>query len=272
MRTSRDVRRAVLAAIVAVAASAAFASCGDEVAEVPPAGPPATDIDGSWSLVSGHDVDGGTLDPAGLEVTLDVSAADGEVSGVAACNQYFASFDQDGELIEVSGLGSTEMGCQLAVMDLEARYLSALRAVDHATRDQDGLTLSGPGTELVFAPMPPVPAAELVGTRWVLESLIEDESVSSAMPGGRLVLRGEGILAATTGCGAALGDYTIRGQEVEVSGLDAEIDPAARCTEQAVAQHDHVVAVLEAGFTVKVEGDRLTLTGEDGLGLDFRAR
>lgn len=243
-----------------------LSGCGDPGGT---SGPAQVDLEGSWHLSAGHD-DGGPLPLKHGQVTLVVEGH--EVGGRSGCNAYGTSVDVEGATVRFGPVGGTEMACDPPVMALETRYLEALTVVREADRRGDVLTLSGPDVALDFGLDPPVVDAELVGTRWVLESLIEGESVSSAMPGGRLVLRADGSVEATTGCGTASGDYSLRGRQVQVAALEAGLDPAARCTEQAVAQHDHVVGVLEKGFTAEVEGDRLTVTDDNGLGLDFRAR
>jgi heat shock protein HslJ len=229
----------------------------------------AVDLDGSWRLVSGRDGDGTLPDLENRLVTLVV---DGEqVGGVSACNHYGGRVEVDGDTVRISELGGTEMGCEPDVMDLEQRYLAALGAVESATRTGEELTLSGPDVALEYDLVPAEADAELVGTTWLLESLLDGETASSTVPGGRLELTDDGTLTAETGCGEIHGSYRVEDEQTVVPLLDTAPVPGTRCDEQASAQHRHVVGVLSGGFTWQVDGSRLLLTSPEGLGLEFRA-
>lgn len=246
----------------AVLAAAVAAGCGDQVGT---ADAGDVDLDGSWHLVSGSDGQG-VFDLAGREVTLVVEGD--EVGGTSACNLYFGTVSVDGDAVDVSGLGGTEMGCDPPVMDLEQRYLAALGAVDRAARTGDDLTLTGPDVALDLSLDPPVQDASLTGTVWRLTSLVEGETVSSVVPGGRLTFDDDGTLAGSSGCRDLHGDYTLDGSTVSVGTLQVG---AGNCPPDLRRQHRHVVEVLEAGFTATVHGTRLTLSGRAGKGLDLTA-
>jgi heat shock protein HslJ len=66
------------------------------------------------------------------EITLAFD--DERISGSSACNRYFASVKETGELpgdLEISKIGGTRMACPEKIMALENRYLEAL---GHVTR------------------------------------------------------------------------------------------------------------------------------------------
>jgi heat shock protein HslJ len=229
-----------------------------------------SDLDGTWRLSSGRDAEGSLPDLDVAQVTLVV---DGEqAGGVSACNHYGGRVEVDGETVRIDELGGTEMGCEPDVMDLEQRYLAALAAVERGVRDGDELTLSGPDVALEYDLVPPEPDADLVGTAWLLESLIDGETASSTVPGGRLELADDGRLTAETGCGGIRGSYRLEGEQTVVPLLDATPAPGSSCDETAAVQHRHVVAVLSSSFTWQVDGSRLLVASPEGLGLEFRAR
>jgi heat shock protein HslJ len=257
MSTARGIPLAAAVSVLAV-----VAACGGTGT-----GSGGVDLDGSWRLVSGRDADGSLPDLATRPVTLVV---DGEqAGGVSACNHYGGRVEVDGDTVDIGELGGTEMACEPAVMDLEQRYLAALGAVERGERTGGALTLSGPDVALEYDLVPPEADAELVGTTWLLESLIDGETASSTVPGGRLELADDGILTAETACGEVHGSYRLDGQAV-VPQLDVAPAPA-RCDEQASAQHRHVVGVLSGRFTWQVDGTRLLVTSPEGLGLEYRA-
>jgi heat shock protein HslJ len=220
--------------------------------------------EGSWELVSGTHEGGRVAAPAGARITLVIDGD--EVSGTAACNQYGGAATIDGDTFSIEELSHTEMGCP-ALMDAEAAFLDALTAVDSIRVAGDRLVLGGDATELTFAPLPPVPTAELVDTAWRLDTLLSGDTAASADDGGSLRLTRDGAIEGSTGCRAFSGRYTLRGDEVVVTQLTAD---EGACTEALQWQDDHVVQVLGDGFRATVEGGRLTL--ESGrLGLAFRA-
>ncbi len=255
----RNRSRSVVGAVLAAAVAAALAAgCGDRVGTADAAG---VDLAGRWHLVAGSD-ERGRLDLADREVTLFVDGD--EVSGTSACNQYFGTVAVDGDTVDVSGLGGTEMACEPPVMDLEQRYLAALAALDRAVRTGDELALEGPDVSLRLSLAPPVRDAPLTGTVWRLESLIEGETVSSVSGDGTLTFREDGTFEGSTGCRELRGEYTVDDGTVSVDRL--EVGPGG-CPDELRRQHRHVVDVLGGGFAATVDGTRLTLVGKAGKGL-----
>lgn len=86
-------------------------------------------------------------DDAGLYVRFE---GDGKLAGHGGCNGFFGSYELQGGKIAIGPLGATQMACEQAVMDREARFLSALGAVATFERDGTSLTLRDEnGTPLV---------------------------------------------------------------------------------------------------------------------------
>jgi heat shock protein HslJ len=225
------------------------------------------DLGGTWQLVSG--TSGGSEIPLvdGHRITLVVEG--GEAGGVSACNHYFATLTLDGGTVSLTGIGGTEMACMPEeVMESEAAYLRALGLITTAARDGELLVLTGPETELRYVPLLPVPTADLVGTVWTLETLIEGETASSVMgEPATLELGEDGTLSGSTGCRDLTGRYEVTGDEVIVTEMTAIGD----CPDGLAAQDTLVVTVIGDGFTVEVEGDVLTISSRGGLGLGYRA-
>lgn len=251
-------RRAV---VLASLAAALLAACGGGG---PTAGGP--DIDGAWVLEAGTLEDRPIPIVAGSRITLTIDGS--EIGGTAACNLYGGTIAREGSDVRIDALTQTEMACDEPIMASEAAYVAALRAVRTAARDGDRLTLGGANVELRFGLLPPVPAAELVGTTWKLDSLISGESVSSV--GGEpatLHLEEDGTLTGSTGCRSFRGRYVLSGDEVRVTALTAG---ERTCPADVVAQDGHVLAVLGDAFTVEIDGNRLTVAHR-GQGLGYVA-
>jgi heat shock protein HslJ len=151
------------------------------------------------------------------------------------------------------------------IMASETAYMTALRQVTTAERSGNALVLSGPGVELDFSLIAPVANANLVGTVWVLDSLISGDAVSSTV-GERATLQfnADGTFSASTGCRDVTGSYTVSGNTLQVT-----LDPydTIACADGLGDQDSHVLMVLSNGFTATIAGQNLTLTaGDKGLG------
>lgn len=219
----------------------------------------------TWELESGSGPDG----PLELRDTHPVTLMfeSGQVSGTAACNSYFGDVTLTDGSITVGGLARTEMACMpLEVMELEQAYLDALAAVERAVLVGGRLVLTGPLVELEFGAREPVPVAELVGTNWLLDTLIEGEVATSVMGEPAMLRLGDDrTFTGGTGCRSFTGRYETEPAGLQITALEAE----GECSADLAAQDAHVVSVLDGAVDVEIDGQRLTLTAVGGDGLSY---
>ncbi|MEM7285974.1 MAG: META domain-containing protein [Actinomycetota bacterium] len=279
-RHTRPLRRRLLAALILVAVLAAACGGDDDdtsvvagddggsVTDEPTGEEPAEDPfgTGEWTLVSAV-VDGSALTLLDTHpVTLSVDDAGG-VGGTAACNGYFGAFT-DGPLL-FDGFGVTEMACDPPeAMDLEFAFLQALARTANAVGSDGELTLTGDGVELRFEAVAPTPDAELTGTTWMLDTIIDGDAASSIIAGTTPELLLAEELALFDGCNTIAGGYEIDGDALRTGSLRST---ARACEEGVMRQASAIAEVLAAQPTISISGDRLTLTGAGGLALSFRA-
>lgn len=226
----------------------------------------ADSVQGSWQLTAGTVGDEEIPILETHPITIDFEGD--EVSGTASCNHYGGTFELSGSKIAFGDLAMTEMACfPQETMDAEALYARALGMVTTVSVD-DGLVLSGPGVELEFSSLPPVPEADLTNTVWVLDGLIQGDAVSS-VSGDRATLElfTDGSVLGGTGCRLLTGHYVVKGAEVLLTDLTAQGD----CDPDLTDQDSLVVTVLGDGFRAEIDGDRLTLTSVGGDGLTYVA-
>jgi heat shock protein HslJ len=191
------------------------------------------------------------------------------VTGRAFCNSYEGGYSADGDDFAVGDLSLTEAACvDSGVMAAEQAYVTALTSVRTAEVTDGLLVLSGAGVTLRFARQVPEPDRELMATHWVLDTLVDGQSASSTVAGTQavLVLAPDGTLTGSTGCRDLAGTWVDDDGQLRLTGL-----PTDTCTGQAAGQDATVLAVLAAGPTTTVDGDRLTLSAADGRGLVYRA-
>ena len=220
-------------------------------------------IQGSWQLESGS-FDGAPItivDSHPITITFDNEV----LSGTAACNGYGGAYRHEGDDLQITEFFITEMACAPEyVMRSEAEFTTALFNVETVSVEGDSLQLSGSRTELTFTRLAEVPTSDLQGTVWVLEGLVQGETVST-VSGKRatLELDSDGLLNASTGCRTLTGSYMVNGAEVQITDLSA----SGECTAELAEQDNHVVSALEGGFRVEIEGDQLTtwVAGDEGL-------
>ena len=221
----------------------------------------------AWELVSGS-VEGAEIPIVdGRPITL--SFTDDGAEGTAACNGYGGSYVISGAEITFSELGWTEMACiPETVMESARIYLDALPRVEVLSMTGDELTLTGEGVELVYRALPPVPTSELTGTVWVLDSLVQGDTVST-VTGERATLElfTDGSMLGSTGCRTLDGNYMVSGAEVVMTEMTAH----GECPEELEAQDDQVVNVLGGGFRADIEGTTLAVTASGGQGLIYRS-
>jgi len=222
----------------------------------------AASVEGQWQLMSGT-VDGEAI-PILESHPITIEFDDGQVGGTAACNGYGGTYELSDATLSLSDLAMTEMACSPdEVMEAEALYASALILVDHVEVNVD-LTLTGPGAELMFEILEPVPDAELTNTVWELDSLIMGDAVSSVL-GERATLEffTDGSVLGGTGCRTFSAQYTVSGSEVVITDLASD---GHQCEPPLADQDNQVLSVLQDGFQFDIEENRLsTIAGEEGL-------
>jgi heat shock protein HslJ len=229
----------------------------------------ADSLEGSWQLKSGV-IDGEDipiLDSHPVSITFDGD----QVSGTASCNGFGGTYGLDGATITIGDLAMTEMGCSPEeTMQAEAMFAEGITRVDTVTLD-GGLALSGDGVEMMFEALQPVPEAALTNTVWVLNGLMQGDSVASPIVDSRATIEffSDGSVLGDTGCRSFSGHYTISGVEVGMTELTAADED---CPVGVVADQDgQFLSVIDDGFQVEVEGNRLRASIPGDEGLLFRA-
>jgi putative lipoprotein len=105
---------------------------------------------GAWVIIA---TDAGPV-PDGAEATLTV-AADGAVSGRAACNRFAGQVTAKGDTVTFAPMAATKMACPGALMETEAAIFAALDRVRGLVREGDVVRLvddSGTVSLIVLAP------------------------------------------------------------------------------------------------------------------------
>lgn len=169
-------------------------------------------LDGTqWALVTYRDQAG---DLAAILEGATVTAAfqDGQITGKAACNSYFGSYEAGDGKITFGELGQTEMYCMdpEGIMDLESAYLQDLGLAAGFEIKDGVLTLTGSDNSPVATFGPPIEQNPLIGTWQWIESTTPVGSITVDNP-ARYVLEFKpgGEFLVTADCNSGSGTYTL---------------------------------------------------------------
>jgi heat shock protein HslJ len=163
------------------------------------------------------------------------------------------------------------MACEAALEQQDARLASFLSAGPTWRLDGDVLVLSTGDTEIRLVDRRTAdPDRPLWGTRWVVDSIIDNQSAAS-VPAGReafLTLDANGRIEGFTGCNTFGGDAAEQDGRITFSKI---FSTRMACVGDLGRLESAVLAVLDGEVNAQVEADRLTLTRPDGRGLRLRA-
>jgi heat shock protein HslJ len=267
MRRLRSSR--VLGGVVAVALLALLvAACGDDgdVETTPTTTTvPAEPWGRSFLATDGP--------PVRLEFTTDH-----QVRGQIECNTLIGNATIDGGVLHVDNMGGTEMGCDPERHAQDDALAALLMSRPMLTLDGDTLTIDGEDETLVLLDRVVAdPDRPLEGTRWVVESLLDGDTVASMPQGaGEAYLElAAGEVSGSGGCNEFSGDAVVDGDTITFGAItttDMACDPATMQVEAAV----YAVLRGEVEWTIEARTLQLISTedspGDDGPpGLGLRA-
>lgn len=248
--------------ILSVGLVALLAACSSGTPAVPAAGPTLEGT--SWTVTQLN----GSATLAKSRPTMKF--ADGRVGGTTGCNSWGTSFTQNGTSVTLGGqIAMTAMACtDDAVMAQEANVSKALptiASVRTAGTDAELLDASG---QVVFT-LAPVENKPLEGTTWQLNGLVAKEAVTSTVAGSEVTMTISGGSLSGKACNTFRGTVTAADGTFKAGPL---MSTKMACTsDELTAQEAAVLANLAAATKYAIEGDTLTLSGDDGTGLVFTA-
>ncbi len=263
-------RSRLLSLLLAFVVLAAACGGNDDATEPPTDGGNGAPADpfgtSEWRLVEA------TVDDTELELLdshpITLRRTGDQVVGTAACNGYSGSF-ADGPLL-FGSFAVTEMACDPPeTMTLESLFLEALGRTDSAAAEGEVLVLTGDGVELRFEEVAPTPDADIEGTQWVLDTLLDGDAARSMLSGTAAGLRLDAsTVTGTDGCNTFDGSYELDGDTLRVGPL---AQTTRGCEPDVMEQARDITSVLSGAPTVGIDGDRLTLMTDSGLGLVYVA-
>jgi heat shock protein HslJ len=235
-----------------------------------------TDLDpatGLWgrTFLSTTVAEHGRKRPLAPGTRLRLTFADGDVRAHAGCNHLTGRVRIDGDRLTMGPFASTQMFCAPPLQEQDAWLAGFLGAGPMWRLDGDDLVLSTDDTDIRLTDRRIAePDRPLLGTRWVVDGVVDHGSVASVPAGveAYLTLRDDGRVDGFTGCNHFGGTAVERDERVSFSEMYAT---RMACGDEIGRLEAAVLAVLDGEVDAHVDGDRLTLTGTDGRGLRLRA-
>jgi heat shock protein HslJ len=226
---------------------------------------PAVAFEGTlWTLVSYADNEGETVEVLpGTEVTAQFN--DGTVSGTAGCNNYFASYELDGDQLTVELGGSTMMACEEAIMVQESAYMSNLAASAAFLITGNRLQIAGAdgGTLLTYEVSQPI---ALTDTLWLLTMYNNAEgALVSTLAGTEItaIFGEDGSLYGSAGCNSYNAEYTVDVDGITI-GAPATTKMMCGVPDGVMDQETAYLAALPLAASYSILGNELDIADADG--------
>ena len=203
---------------------------------------------------------------------IRITFGDGAVSAHAGCNHMSGPFTIEGNVLRVTRLGSTAIGCDAERHAQDEWLQNLLTSSPSLTFDDPELTLETSDTTLRLIDREiGSPDRPLVGTDW-LGTASGDSQVLSGGAGNELVslhFDDEGTIEVFTSCQSGSGTFTVTGSTIELHDVAYNDEPCANSDLETLAAQ--VQFVLSDGrVTFEIEEANLTLERDDKV-LLFRA-
>jgi heat shock protein HslJ len=268
-------------------AGVALAACGDDDADVASGDGPPGGVPLAGEYLSVEVAEGGMVRPLVPGTQIRLTFDDGAVGASLGCNHLGGTYRLDGDVLVVDELSTTDMGCDPPRHDQDQWFADLLASRPTVALAGDTLTLSSGDTVVVLRDREVAdPDRELVGTTWEVDGFLEGAgpdgtamSMAVETP-GILDLRDDGLVTGHDGCNG-FGFAAPEGEDPD--GLRYEVDgDRITFTGDPVSTligcddlQDYVGrywVVLSGTVSWSIEADRLTLLGDGGRGVTYRAR
>ena len=168
-------------------------------------------------------IDGQSL-PLSVEVTTVFTPGEGNqenaLKGSAGCNEYFGSYTIEGQNLEISPLGVTQMMCDEQVMQVESAFLAGLESAQSYQTMLKQLTITTASGALTFF----ADRAPLEGTLWTLTSLGPIDNSRPPVQGSNFTAifsrqpsMPSGLMSGTTGCNDYASAYYANLEDIKIN-------------------------------------------------------
>jgi heat shock protein HslJ len=214
----------------------------------------AVQLEGSsWKLVSYHDGESALVSVLnGTEITA--AFAESKLSGSAGCNNYFASYDFEGETLTLGPAATTRKMCAEpeGIMEQERAYLAALASVAGYRVEGERLELLDAEGALVATFEAAAPEIAGVTWQWQGTQTPVEEITVDAPERYTLELGPDGQVYVQADCNRLRGTYTLDDTHITI-----ELTAGTRAACPADSLADEFVKELNAAAIHFTQGGEL---------------
>jgi heat shock protein HslJ len=228
----------------------------------PGASPPPA-LDGKTYLST--DVQGVALVPGSR---IQLTFAKGDVNANGGCNSISGPYTIAGDRFSVTRMASTAMGCEAPLMQQDQWLVHLLEGAKIALAG-DMLTLDDGQVRLTLLDKEVAsPDKPVVGTNWVLDSILDGDTASSVPAGVTASMRiVNGQLELNAGCNIGGGPVTVTADTLAFGPL---MLTKRACQAGPASVEQAVTTTLNGTVTYTIAADLLTIDA-GGPGLVLRA-
>jgi heat shock protein HslJ len=217
-----------------------------------------------WTLVS---VESEPL-AEGLEITALFKAGEDDeqntVAGSAGCNNYTASFEVDGENLNIGQAAATRKFCETG-MDEEAEYLDAIEGENTYRIIGDNLDLVTESGTLSFV----ADRTPLTGALWELVALGDVDEPQEPVAGSNFTAQfsrnpnvPSGVVTGTTGCNEYAAAYVASQDEIKINLPEKTRNED--CVPGLMEQEQQYFLALNNAATYHILGNVLFIPYDEG--------
>ena len=208
---------------------------------------------------------------AGTRIRLRFSDDGRRISLDAGCNNIAGDASIERDRLVVRNMASTAMGCDPPRHEQDEWLSKVVSGSPEIRASGPDLVLSSGTTELRLKDREVAdPDRPLVGTRWVVETIV-DRDIASSVPQGATayaILGSDGTFVGSTGCNEMGGSATPASKTIRFANV---FTTKMACQQDRMRLEQAVLTVLRDEVGYEIEADLLRLRHPTGKGLDLRA-
>jgi heat shock protein HslJ len=207
----------------------------------------------------------------GTRIRLTFAEDGKRISANAGCNHLGGTARIDAGRLVVVDLATTDMGCDKPRHDQDEWLAKLLTARPSISLDRSELLLTTPSIQVRLQDREVAdPDRPLIGTRWVVDTIVDRDVASSVPLGGvaHLTLAADGSLTGSAGCNTMGGAYTSTGSTIRFTGI---FTTKTACEDARMRLEQAVLGVLSGEVSYEIDADVLRVTHPSGRGLHLRA-
>jgi heat shock protein HslJ len=208
---------------------------------------------------------------SGTRIRLSFGEEGRRIGANAGCNHIGGDARVEGGRLVAGDMAMTAMGCDGGRSEQDDWLVKFLTGTPTVRVSGTELVLANNTTEIRLLDRTVAdPDRPLIGTRWVVESVIDRDTASSSPQGAaaHILLNADGTFTGNTGCNHMGGSAVIAAPTIRFAGV---FTTKMACEDGRMRLEQAVLSVLHDTVNYEIEADQLRLRDTSGKGLDLRA-